>query len=147
MSASNASADHQHGGHDGHELPLVGHLVPLSTLVWTAVALLALTTITIAVRYVDIGDFNVVVALGIAVLKATLVALFFMHLRWDKPFNQIVFVVCISFVVLLIALTVMDTGQYNPTLYDGNPSAVQSTLDAKAPEAPIAQRTGISTPN
>ncbi len=144
MSATKASTDH---GHGGDEQPLVGHLVPLSTLSWTAIALLFLTVVTIAVRYVDIGDFNVVVALGIAGVKATLVALFFMHLRWDKPFNQIVFVVCISFVVLLIALTVMDTGQYGPTLYDGNPSTVQETLDAKAPEAPIAQRTGISTPD
>ena len=142
--SANGSTEHAHGGDDQ---PLVGHLVPLSTLVWTALALLFLTVVTVLVRYVDIGDFNIVVALGIAVLKATLVALYFMHLRWDKPFNQLVFVGCISFVVLLIALTVMDTGQYAPTLYDGNPSMVQETLDADAPEAPIAKQTGISSPN
>lgn len=133
--------------HEGDDFPIVGHLVPISTLVWTALALLFLTCVTVTVRYVDIGEFNVVIALGIAVLKATLVALFFMHLRWDRPFNQLIFVVCISFVVLLIALTVLDTGQNSPTMFDGNPSFVQETLDAKAPEAPIAQKTGITSPD
>ena len=138
---------HQEHAHDGDSQQLSVHIVPLSILIWTALALIFLTCVTVAVRYVDVGEFNIVIALGIAVLKASLVALFFMHLRWDTPFNQLVFVACIAFVVLLIALTVLDTGQYAPTLYDGNPSFVQDTLDAKAPEAPIAQRTGISTPN
>jgi len=138
---------HNEQAHAGEDFPIVGHLVPLSTLVWTAIALLFLTCVTVAVRYVDVGEFNIVIALGIAVLKATLVALFFMHLRWDKPFNQLVFIACIAFVVLLIALTVLDTDQYDPTLYDGNPSFVQETLDAKAPDAPITKRTGLSTPD
>ena len=144
MSASHASDDHANHGDDQ---PLVGHLVPMSVLIWTAIALLFLTVVTVAARYVDLGQFNVPLALGIAVLKATLVALFFMHLRWDKPFNQLVFIACIAFVVLLIALTVLDTGQYAPTIYDGNPGTVQTTLDEFAPEAPIAQKTGVTSPN
>ena len=127
--------------------PLVGHLVPLSILIWTAIALLFLTVITVAARYVDVGQFNMVIALGIAVLKATLVAMFFMHLKWDKPFNQLVFVACITFVVLLIALTVLDTSEYNPTVYDGNPATVQEVLDQNAPDAPIAAKTGVSSPS
>ena len=138
-----SNAQEQHG--DDH--PIVGHLVPMSILVWTTVALLFLTVVTVAVRYVDVGEFNIVIAIGIAVLKATLVALFFMHLKWDRPFNQIVFVACMAFVILLIVLTVLDTGQLKPTLFDGNPSLVQETLDAKAPLAPISQETGISSPN
>ena len=134
--------------HDGAlQQPLVGHLVPLSILIWTAIALLFLTVITVAARYVDVGQFNMVIALGIAVLKATLVAMFFMHLKWDKPFNQLVFVACITFVVLLIALTVLDTSEYNPTVYDGNPATVQEVLDQNAPDAPIAAKTGVSSPS
>ena len=140
---SSSSHDHHAGG--GNQ-PIVGHLVPISTLVWTTLALLVLTVVTVAVRYVDVGEFNIVIAIGIAVLKATLVALFFMHLWWDRPFNQIVFVACIAFVVLLIFLTVIDTKQNAPTLYKGNPSLVQEYLDAKAPEAPIAKQTGLSSP-
>ena len=142
--SAHAKNDHDHGG---LEQPLVGHLVPISVLVWTALALLFLTAATVAVRYVDAGQFNMVIALGIAVIKATLVALFFMHLRWDKPFNQLVFFGCIAFVVLLIALTVLDTGQYAPTVFDGNPDGVQAALDANAPEAPITLKTGVSSPD
>lgn len=144
MSAAHDKKDH---GHGGLEQPLVGHVVPLSYLVWTSIALIFLTVVTVAVRYVDAGEFNMVIALGIAAIKATLVGLFFMHLKWDKPFNQLVFVGCISFVLLLIGLTVLDTGQYNPTLYKGNPSKVQDNLDTNAPDAPIAQRTTVSFPD
>ena len=80
-------------------------------------------------------------------IKATLVALFFMHLRWDKPFNQLVFFGCIVFVMLLIALTVLDTGEYGPTVYDGNPSDVQAALDSNAPDAPITLKTGVTSPD
>jgi cytochrome c oxidase subunit IV len=51
----------------------------------TLLALLILTVITVAASYVDFGSGNVVIALFIASLKAVLVALFFMHLRYDKP--------------------------------------------------------------
>jgi cytochrome c oxidase subunit 4 len=138
---------HANNEDGGLQQPLVGHLVPLSILIWTAIALLFLTVVTVAARYVDVGQFNMVIALGIAVLKATLVAMFFMHLKWDKPFNQLVFVACITFVVLLIALTVLDTSEYNPTVYDGNPATVQEVLDQNAPDAPISAKTGVSFPN
>lgn len=130
-----------HESQANDEQPLVGHLVSLPILFATAAVLLIMTVVTVSVRYVDIGEFNIILALGIAVFKATLVALFFMHLRWDRPFNQLVFVGCISFVALLIGLTVLDTGQYGPTLYQGNPSMVQETLDVHAPDAPIALKT------
>jgi len=127
---------HAHAG--GH--PLVGHLVPVSTLLFTATALLVLTVITVAVRYIDIGEFNIWVAIGIAVVKAALVATFFMHLRWDRPFNLLVFVGCTLFVILMMAFCVLDTGQYRATQYTGNPPVAQQTLDANAPGAPVAQR-------
>jgi cytochrome c oxidase subunit 4 len=127
---------HAHAG--GH--PLVGHLVPVSTLLFTATALLVLTVITVAVRYIDIGEFNIWVAIGIAVVKAALVATFFMHLRWDRPFNVLVFVGCTLFVILMMAFCVLDTGQYRATQYTGNPPVAQQTLDANAPGAPVAQR-------
>ena len=48
-------------------------------------ALLVLTLATVLVAEVDLGVFNDVVALGIAVTKATLVLLFFMHVRYSPP--------------------------------------------------------------
>ena len=53
------------------------------------IALLILTGLTIGAAFIDLGSGNVVVALGIASIKASLVALFFMHLRWEKPVNSI----------------------------------------------------------
>ena len=128
---------HSNTAHADH--PLVGHLVPVSTLLATASALLVLTVITVAVRYIDIGEFNLWVAIGIAVVKAGLVATFFMHLRWDRPFNLLVFIGCMLFVVLMMAFCVLDTSQYRSTQYTGNPPVAQETLDANAPGAPVAR--------
>lgn len=141
--ASHAHAG-SHGGSPGHHgagevHPLVGHLVPISTLVGTAVALLVLTVITVAVRYIDLGEFNIHVAIGIAVIKAALVASYFMHLRWDRPFNLLVFIGCVLFVILMLAFSVMDTQQYKHLQFVGNPPAVEETLRANAPGAPVAR--------
>ncbi len=135
--ASIASASGSTSHPEGH--PLVGHLVPVSTLILTASALLLLTIITVVVRYIDIGEFNVWVAIGIAVIKASLVASFFMHLRWDRPFNLLVFIGCTVFVVLMMAFCVLDTSQYRNSQYTGNPPLAQETLDANAPDAPVAR--------
>ena len=54
---------------------------------------MVLTVATVGVTYVDMGRFNLVVALGVAAVKASLVGLYFMHLRYDSPFNGFVLVV------------------------------------------------------
>lgn len=137
MGHAHTSSGHGHAGHDGQ--PLVGHLVAPWILFATGGALIVLTVITVAIRYVDLGEANLLVALAIAGLKATLVSLFFMHLRWDRPFNLLVFFGCIAFVVLMMAFCIMDTSQYQKDLYTGNPSAAQETLEKYAPGAPVAR--------
>ena len=76
------------------------------------VTLLLLTVVTVAVSYVDLGFFNVPVALGVACLKVTLVLLFFMHLKYDKIFHTVIFVSAILAAALFVGFTMMDTGQY-----------------------------------
>ena len=56
------------------------------------------------------------IALGLAGVKALLVVFFFMHLWWDSKFNQLVLVTAIVFLVLLISFTIVDSGQYQPTI-------------------------------
>ena len=73
-----------------------GHVVPLRLLVGVLVALLFLTVVTVAVTYVDLGPVNLVVALLIALVKASLVLLVFMHLRWDRPFNAVVLITSLA---------------------------------------------------
>ena len=135
MAHGNAHAHHSHG--EPH--PLVGHLVPVWMLVSTGMALMVLTAITVAVRYIDVGEFNMVIALGVAVIKATLVALFFMHLKWDRPFNLLTFVGSMVFVILMMAFCLIDTSQYRSLQFTGNPPEVENTLQANAPGAPVAR--------
>jgi cytochrome c oxidase subunit 4 len=55
-----------------------------------------------------------VAALTIAVLKAAFVVLWFMHLRYDSPFNAVVFITALFFLAVFLGFAMMDTGQYKP---------------------------------
>jgi len=76
-------------------------------VVWGA--LIVLTAVTVAVSYVHLGLMNVVVALLIASAKASLVALFFMHLRYESRLVWGFALTPIFFLVLIIAGTLSDT--------------------------------------
>jgi cytochrome c oxidase subunit 4 len=73
-------------------------------------ALLVLTALTTAVAWVDLGgEFNVVVALAIAGAKASLVALYFMHLRHGSRLSWVFAGAGFFWLMILIALTLSDT--------------------------------------
>lgn len=95
--------------------PGLSHIVPLGVLVAVFGALVVLTVLTVAVAGVDLGNLNLYVALSIAGLKATLVVLYFMHLRYDQPFILVVFLGCLAFVVLFISLVLTDARANFPT--------------------------------
>jgi cytochrome c oxidase subunit 4 len=84
------------------------HVVPRKVYFAVFVALLVLTAITTSVAFVDLGPWNTVVALGIAFLKATLVALFFMHVKYSPRLTQIVVAGGIFWLAILIVLTLSD---------------------------------------
>jgi cytochrome c oxidase subunit 4 len=71
-------------------------------------ALLVLTIITVAAARQDLGALNVVIALGIASIKATLVALFFMHLRWEKKVNSIIAAAGFLFLGVFLMFCLLD---------------------------------------
>jgi len=121
-----------HSTEHAHENP--GHIVPNRILIPTGIALLFLTLVTVLVAKVHLGEANIYVAMGIAVLKASLVALFFMHLRWDRPFNQIVFVGSLFFVALFIAFVMADTAEYQEDLLPGDAPAVIEAMAASGSE-------------
>ncbi len=75
------------------------------------ITLLCLTVITAAVSFVDLGRFNTVVALVIATVKALLVVLFFMHVKYaSERLTKIVIVAAIFWLFLLLALSMADYG-------------------------------------
>ncbi len=113
----------------GEEHGRVGHIVPIKILAQTGGALLVLTVVTVWAASIDFGEANVWIALAIAVLKGSLVVLFFMHLRWDRPFNGIVFITSMAFLTLFIAFALTDTGEYEPDVDTGNAPLVQQKLD------------------
>jgi len=103
--------DGQSGGH-GH----VGHIVPARITISVGVALMILTGVTVWVRYVPLGPLNLFIAMVIATIKASLVVLFFMHLKWDRPFNSVVLLASLAFVSLFVSFALMDRGAYNHEL-------------------------------
>ena len=89
---------------------------PIKTLLATGGTLLFLTLVTVSRRKIDFGaNINLAVAMVIAVTKATLVVLFFMHLRYDRLFHTVVFVSAILAASLFVGFTLMDTAQYQQT--------------------------------
>ncbi len=97
----------------------IGHVVPFKVLVAVWGTLLVLTVLTVAATKVELGDFNLWVALGIATLKATLVILYFMHMRYDRPFHAIVFVSALLFLTLFVSVSLLDSHAYEPDLMPG----------------------------
>ena len=92
------------------------HIVSPRLLLSIYGILLVLTVITVAVTDVDLGSFNLVVALIVAVAKASVVALYFMHLRWDSPFNSVILVAAFLFVAIFIGIAIVDSHAYQPNI-------------------------------
>ena len=99
--------------------PTVGHVVPFKVLAAVWGTLLALTVFTVAVAGVDLGRFNLEIALAIATIKASLVLLYFMHMRYDRPMNAIVFIAALFFFMLFVSLALLDSHAYAPDLIPG----------------------------
>jgi cytochrome c oxidase subunit 4 len=126
--ASTAHDAHDH--HDDHHG--ISHVASIKVLVGTGGALLFLTIVTVLATKIDLGpSMNLALAMFIAVIKATLVVLFFMHLKYDKIFHSVVFLSAILAAALFVGFTLMDSGQYQHTNI-WNPDA--------PPPAPIGPR-------
>ena len=85
-----------------------GHVSPISTYLTIFGALMVLTAVTVFAAYVNLGSFNPVVALGIAIFKATLVILYFMHVKYSSHLTKLVVLTGIFFLVILLGETMMD---------------------------------------
>lgn len=74
-------------------------------------ALLALTVVTVAAASVNFGSpvINIVIALAIASMKGSLVALYFMHLRHDRPMSAVIFVTGLAMLAIFLMFCFLDT--------------------------------------
>ena len=92
-----------------------GHVVHKKLYILVFAALIALTGLTTGVAFINLGKWNTVVALAIAVCKATFVVLFFMHLRWSSNLLRVVVASSLLWLALLIGLTLSDVFTRNWT--------------------------------
>lgn len=83
-------------------------VVPVSTYFLVFAVLLALTGTTCWVSFINLGRLNAIVAVTIAVIKAVLVALFFMHLRYSIRLAPFVVAASLFWLSIMLALTMSD---------------------------------------
>jgi len=84
-------------------------ILPMQEYLVIGALLLLFTGLTVTIAQFDFGAWNLVIAMLVAGLKATLVALYFMHLKYDHKFYALVFSMAILFLVMFIIFTMFDT--------------------------------------
>lgn len=97
---------HAAHGHEEGE-----HISPLSTYLTIFGTLLVLTVVTFGVSYAELpGNWSIIAAIGVATVKAVLVAGWFMHLKYDTRFNLLVFLAGFWFMLVFFGFTLIDLG-------------------------------------
>jgi len=85
------------------------HIVPVKIYVMIFLALMVGTALTVFAGLQDFpGALNVIIALTIAVIKATLVVLYFMHVRYSSKLIWVIFASALFWLAILFALTFSD---------------------------------------
>src|SRR5262249_32078403 len=124
-----------HAGAHGHDEHGLAHVMPLNLLFGVLGILLVLTVVTVAVTSVDLGaSGNLWVAMIIATVKAALVCVFFMHLKWDSRFHLILFLGSLLFLILFLSGALTDRAEYERDIEFY--TSIQAT---PAPAAPAAK--------
>jgi cytochrome c oxidase subunit 4 len=84
------------------------HIVPRRVYFLVFALLILFTALTVGAAFKDLGPFNLGVALGIAAFKATLVVLYFMHVRYNPRLIGLAIVLALSWLMVLIVITFGD---------------------------------------
>ena len=84
------------------------HIVSPKVYIGIFLSLMVLTAATVAAAYVNLGPFNIVIALAIASVKATLVVLYFMHARYSPKRTHLVIIAAVFWLAVMLALTLSD---------------------------------------
>ena len=87
---------------------MIGHVIPTKVYFLIFAALMVLTAVTVRMAFIDLGALNNVIMLSIAVLKATLVILYFMHVRWSDRLVWIAIALSLLWLVILVVAILHD---------------------------------------
>lgn len=85
-----------------------GHIAPIRLYFVIFGALMVFTLLTVWVSYLNLGYFNLPMALIIAITKAMLVILYFMHVRWSDRLVQVTAASGFVFLLILFSITLSD---------------------------------------
>jgi len=84
------------------------HIVPVRIYLMVFLALMVLTALTAWVAFIDLGSFNIVVAIAIACIKASLVVLFFMHIAYSSRLTKAIVISGFGTLMILFFFTLID---------------------------------------
>lgn len=148
-----------------HDASVTHHHVSPPSLYWAVwIALMILTAVTVLAYYiplklnVSLGAGNVIIAMAIATTKASLVCLYFMHLRYDKKFLSIAFLSSLIFLGLFLGFTLLDINTREDsqpfakplysgkTIEGGGHSSGAAATTAPASSSPAGSSAGAATP-
>ena len=99
---------------EGH----IGHVLPLSLLIKVFGCLVLLTILTVITGQASLYGADLAVAMIIATCKASLVCLFFMHLKYDRPFHGMIFLFSVMCVGIFLAFVALDAESYQEHIKD-----------------------------
>ena len=86
----------------------MAHISPVSTYLTVFGTLMVLTTVTVAAAFTNLGSMNFPIAIAIAITKATVVILFFMHVKYSSKLTKFVVASSLFFLACLFGLTFTD---------------------------------------
>jgi cytochrome c oxidase subunit 4 len=126
----------------------MSHIAPVRSYVTVFGTLMVLTTVTVAAAFTNLGSLNFPIAIGIAITKATVVLLFFMHVKYSSKLTKFVVASCIFFLACLFGLTFTD---YLSRGWFASPrgttmAGTQVTVGPAAPAPPAAEGAAAPAP-
>ena len=108
--SAHGSHEHSHDDEHGDDYHHHAHISTIKTNTLVFIGLIILTLLTVGAYTVRLGEYNLLVALIIASMKASLVCTWFMHLKYEQRFNTLFFLGAFLFVAVFVGYTVNDTG-------------------------------------
>jgi len=127
---------------------MAGHISPKSTYFAIFGALMVCTALTVIAAFVNLGNLNFPVALTIAVFKATLVVLFFMHVKYGSKLTKLIVGTAFFFLGIMLTLTLTDylsRGWFTAATRSTSAGAIIS-LSPQPQPAPLAEPAQNSSP-
>ena len=119
---------------------MAGHISPKSTYYAIFAVLMIGTAITVAVAFVNLGAFNFPVAIGIAITKATLVILFFMHAKYSSRLTKLFVGTAFFFLFILLGLSLTDYLSRGMKTYPGGAAGAGTVFAARLRRPSPGQR-------